>query len=181
MQAADFSSSFFVLFDLPVSFEVDLNALSARYREAQRAAHPDKFANAPEAERRLSVQMAARINEAYQVLKDPLSRGRYLLELQGIALDDADTTFDGAFLMEQMELRERLADVKNNADPAPSLRIITDDIAAHDKLLITQMASLLNEASAESLQQARNVSRKLQFFRRLNEEVEALEDELGDY
>ncbi len=182
MQVAGLSSNFFALFDLPVSFEVDLNALSARYREAQRAAHPDKFANnASEAERRLSVQMAARINEAYQVLKDPLSRGRYLLELHGVALDDADTAFDGAFLMEQMELRERLADVKNSADPVSQLRNIADDIAAHDKSLITQMADLLNEASAESLQQARDVSRKLQFFRRLNEEVDALEDELGEY
>ncbi len=181
MQAADLSSNFFVLFDLPVSFDIDLDALSARYREAQRAAHPDKFANAPEGERRLSVQMAARINEAYRALKDPLSRGRYLLELHGVALDDSDTAFDGAFLMEQMELRERLADVKNSADPVSQLRVIADNIAAHDTLLITQMASLLNEANAESLQQARNVSRKLQFFRRLNEEVEALEDELGDY
>ncbi|MCF6256983.1 MAG: Fe-S protein assembly co-chaperone HscB [Gammaproteobacteria bacterium] len=181
MHAADLSSNFFALFDLPVSFDIELDALSARYRDAQRAAHPDKFANAPEGERRLSVQMAARINEAYRVLKDPLSRGRYLLELHGVALDDSDTAFDGAFLMEQMELRERLADVKNSADSVSQLRIIADDIAAHDKSLITQMADLLNEASAESLQQARNVSRKLQFFRRLNEEVEALEDELGDY
>jgi len=181
MQAADLSSNFFALFDLPVSFDVDLDALSARYREAQRAAHPDKFANAPEIERRLSVQMAARINEAYRVLKDPLSRGRYLLELHGVALDDADTAFDDAFLMEQMELRERLADVKNSADPVSQLRIIADDIAAHDKSLIMQMAGLLNEASTESLQQARSVSRKLQFFRRLNEEVDTLEDELGDY
>jgi len=181
MQVAGLSSNFFALFDLPVSFDVDLNALSARYREAQRAAHPDKFANASETERRLSVQIAARINEAYRVLKDPLSRGRYLLELHGVALNDTDTAFDGAFLMEQMELRERLADVKNSADPVQQLRIIADDIIAHDKSLVTQLASLLSEASTESLQQARDVSRKLQFFRRLNEEVETLEDELGDY
>jgi len=181
MQAADLSSSFFALFDMPVSFDVDLDALSARYREAQRAAHPDKFASASEVERRLSVQMAARINEAYQVLKNPLSRGRYLLELQGVDLDDVDTTFDNAFLMEQMELRERLADVKNSTEPVRQLRIIADDVAVHDESLLTQMANLLNEASTESLQQARDVSRKLQFFQRLSEEIETLEDELADY
>ncbi len=181
MQTVDLSSNFFALFDLPVSFDVDLDALSVRYREAQRAVHPDKFANASEVERRLSVQMAARINEAYQILKDPLLRGRYLLELQGVAPDDADTSFDGAFLMEQMELRERLAEVKNSANPVQQLHVIASDIAVHDKLLITQMASLLSETSTKSLQQARDVSRKLQFFRRLNEEVETLEDELGDY
>jgi molecular chaperone HscB len=181
MQAADLSSSYFVLFDLPVSFDVDLGLLSERYREAQRAAHPDKFASAEDAERRLSVQVAARINEAYRVLKEPLSRGRYLLELQGVDLNDADTAFDGAFLMEQMELRERLAEVKNHAEPEQQLQAIADDIATHSQTLIAQMSTQLHEASAESLQQARDVTRKLQFFQRLNEEVETLEDELSDF
>jgi molecular chaperone HscB len=181
MQAADLSSSFFDLFDLPASFDVDLDVLSARYREAQRTAHPDKFANASEAERLLSVQIAARINEAYRVLKNPLSRGRYLLELQGVDLDDTDTAFDGAFLMEQMELRERLADVKNSAEPEAQLKKIADDIAAHDKVLVAQLGELLIKKNAESLRQARDVTRKLQFFRRLNEEIESLEDELSDY
>lgn len=181
MQAVDLSSSFFVLFDLPVSFEVDLNNLSAHFREAQRAAHPDRFANAPEAERRLSVQMAARINEAYRVLKDPLSRGRYLLELQGVDLDDTDTAFDSAFLMEQIELRESLADVKSSAEPDQQLQLIAKNIAVHSQSLIVQLAELLNEKDVDSLQQARDVTRKLQFFHRLNEKVESLEDELADY
>ena len=102
MQAADLSSSFFALFDLPVSFDVDLDELSARFREAQRAVHPDKFASASEAERRLSVQLATRLNEAYRTLKDPLLRGRYLLEQRGVDLDDQDTAFDNGFLMAQM-------------------------------------------------------------------------------
>jgi molecular chaperone HscB len=181
MQAADLSSSYFVLFDLPVSFDIDLGILSERYREAQRAAHPDKFASAADAERRLSVQVAARINEAYRTLKEPLSRGRYLLELQGVDLNDADTAFEGAFLMEQMELRERLAEVKNRAEPEQQLQAIADDIATHSQTLITEMAEQLREASAESLQQARDVTRKLQFFQRLGEEVEVLEDELSDF
>jgi molecular chaperone HscB len=181
MQAADLSSNFFVLFDLPVSFDVDLKALSERYREAQRAVHPDKFANASEAERRLSMQMAARVNEAQAVLKDPLARGRYLLELLGVDLNDSDTAFDGAFLMEQMELRERLEDVKASADPHQQLQLIAQDIGAHSKSLIDKMAELLQVADEASLQQARDVTRKLQFFRRLNEEVDSLEDELSDY
>jgi molecular chaperone HscB len=155
--------------------------LSARYREAQRAVHPDKFANGSEADRRLSVQLAARINEAYRVLKDPLSRGRYLLELQGVNLDDTDTAFDGEFLMEQMELRERLADVKSSTNPVQQLHAIADDITASGKALAEKLAKLLAEPDAESLQQARDVTRRMQFFQRLNEEVAALEDEFGDY
>ena len=84
MQSVDLSSSYFVLFGLPVSFDVDRKTLAERYRELQRTVHPDRFANAADSERRLSVQMAARVNEGFQTLKDPLARGRYMLELQGV-------------------------------------------------------------------------------------------------
>ena len=181
MQAVNLSGDFFVLFDLPVSFDVDLGVLAERYREAQRAVHPDKFANAPEAERRLSMQMAARVNEAHRVLKDPLSRGRYLLELRGVDLDDMDTKFDGAFLMEQMELRERLDEVKGSTDPHLQLQVIAQDIKTQSKSLMAQMAELLKATDVDSLQQARDATRKLQFFQRLNEEVDSLDDELSGF
>ncbi len=86
---------------------MDLGVLDSRYRELQRTVHPDRFASAGEAERRLSMQQATTINEGYQTLKDPLKRGRYLLELSGYNLgDEPHTTRDTAFLMQQMELRE---------------------------------------------------------------------------
>ncbi|MBL1278130.1 MAG: Fe-S protein assembly co-chaperone HscB [Ectothiorhodospiraceae bacterium] len=181
MQATDLSSNFFALFDLPVSFDIDLNALAECYRQAQRAVHPDKFANSSEAERRFSVQMAARVNEGYRILKDPLARARHMLEVLGVELDDMDTAFDGAFLMEQMELRERLADVKGSADPHQQLQTIAQNINAFGKTLTGQLAELLLAADVESLQQARVITRKLQFFRRLNEEVDALDDELSEF
>lgn len=147
----------------------------------QRAVHPDNYANAAELERRLSVQMAARINEGFHTLVDPLARGRYLLELQGIQLDDMNTAFDNTFLMEQMDLRERLGDVKSSTDPHQQLQKITGDIGTRSKELIENLASLFKEDNEEALEQARDLTRKLQFFRRLEEEADVLEDELADY
>lgn len=186
MQSVDLSSSYFVLFGLPVSFDIDRKTLAERYRELQRTVHPDRFANTADSERRLSVQMAARVNEGFQTLKDPLARGRYMLELQGVELDDMNTAFDGAFLMEQMELRERLGDVKDSADPHQQLQTIANEIASRTKELTENMASFLREAGlqmdkAEALQQAKDLTRKLQFFRRLEEEIDALDDELAGY
>jgi molecular chaperone HscB len=185
MQSADLSSSYFTLFDLPVSFDIDRKILAERYRTLQRTVHPDRFANAAESERRLSVQMAARINEGFQILKDPLARGRYLLELRGVELNDLDTAFDGTFLMEQMELRERLGDVKNTADPHQQLQKITSDIGARVKEITEEMAALFAEDSVENsaiaLEKVRDLTRKLQFFRRLEEEADALDDDLTDY
>ena len=181
MQAADLSSNFFALFDLPVSFDLDLNALADRYRQAQRAVHPDNFVNASEAERRFSVQMAARVNEGYRTLKDPLARARHMLEVMGIELNDMDTAFDGDFLMQQMDLRERLAKVKASVEPHQQLQTIVQDINAFAKSLSEEMAKFLQAVDNESLQQARIITRKLQFFRRLNEEVGALDDELSEF
>ena len=53
------------------------------YRDIQGQVHPDRFAHAGEAERRLSMQWATHANEAYQTLKNPLERAQYLLQLAG--------------------------------------------------------------------------------------------------
>ena len=35
---------YFELFDIPVSYNVDLNAINTRYLELQRVVHPDRYA-----------------------------------------------------------------------------------------------------------------------------------------
>jgi molecular chaperone HscB len=177
MQAADLSSTYYELFRLPVSYSVDTEVLAQRYRELQRAVHPDKFASAQDAERRLSVQLASRINEGFRVLKDPLSRARYLLELRGVEINDQDTALDGAFLMDQMELRERMDEAKDAADPLHQLQQLGQDIAAREQALIAELTAQFQADDEAALLRARDTMRKLQFFRRLEQEVTNLEDE----
>ena len=78
------TQNFFELFDIPVAFQIDSGLVAERYRKLQQALHPDRFANASDSERRLSVQRTAQVNEAFQTLKSPLLRARYLLQLKGI-------------------------------------------------------------------------------------------------
>jgi len=181
MPTTDLSSHYFDLFGLPVCYDVDPQVLAARYRELQRIVHPDKFAGGTDAERRSSVQMAARINEGFRVLKDPLDRARYLLELKGVALDDTSSAVDPAFLMEQMELREAMAEVRDSADPHRALQRVSEDIAARKRQITDNMARLLDEDDEASLQRAQDETRKLQFFRRLEEELDALDEELAGF
>ena len=178
MKTADLSTTYFELFGLPASFEVDREALAQRYRELQRAVHPDRFANAQDVERRLSVQLAARINEGFRTLKDPLARARYLLEIVGVAMDDQDTQLDGAFLMDQMELRERLEEAKVAADARQRLHALGRDMDEREQALLGELAALLQAPDQDALLRARTVTRKLQFFRRLADERAELEDEL---
>lgn len=109
----DFSSDHFSLFNLPPSFRLDTSVLDQRYREAQAQVHPDKYVQAGDAERRLSLQWATRVNEAYQTLKKPLSRAQYLLKIRNHPIDaENNAAMPSDFLMEQMEWREAVAEAR---------------------------------------------------------------------
>ena len=119
MHSADFQQDFFRLFNLPSRFQIDSTALEQSYRDLQAQVHPDKSSHLSEAERRLSMQWATRVNEGYQTLRNPLNRARYLLLLHGVVTqEESNTAMPVDFLMQQMEWREALEEskqAKNNA------------------------------------------------------------------
>ncbi len=173
---ADLGKNYFELFGLPRSFDIDSADLARRYRELQRQFHPDRFASAPEPERRLSMQLTAQINSALQTLKDPVARARYLLGLQGVDTgEDTDTSMDRSFLMEQMEWREALAETCSAPDRLARLETLRLQVEAG---LTTRSAALrvqFAENSEPALRQARNLVREMQFLQKLAHEVEELE------
>ena len=104
----------FQLFSLPPLFEINDANLTEAFLKLQAISHPDRFVSGTDSERRLSLQLATRINEAHQRLKHPLSRARYICELNGAAIDaETNTAMPSHFLVEQMEWREALDDVSS--------------------------------------------------------------------
>jgi len=179
--------NYFSLLGLPVSFTIDKQRLNSNYHELQRSVHPDKFANASDQQRRLSVQKAAQINDALQTLKNPTQRSIYLLSLYGIEPGD-NSSIDPAFLMAQMELRERLSQVNDKADPLAEL----DSLMAIVKSLLKQMTdsldgvftALIQEQNVQDqevlLKKATSETLKMQFLNRLQEECLNKEEDLTD-
>jgi len=108
---------YFDMFGLPARFSLDDEQLGRAYRDLQTVVHPDRFVNASDAERRVSMQQATQVNEAYQTLKDPVRRAVYLLRRQGIDPElDTNTAMPASFLMEQMEWREAIEAASGSAD-----------------------------------------------------------------
>lgn len=168
--------NYFALFQLPQQFELDLTQLDSQYRKLQGEVHPDKFVNASPAERMQSMQMATLANEAYQTLKHPTSRARYLLQLQGIATDEENNTAMPAdFLMAQMEWREAMDDARFSKDIA-ALDALLKDMRTQAKALQGQVA---NEIAAAPAQAALTV-RKLRFIDKVSEDVNQLIAQLED-
>jgi len=179
------SSNFFELFDLPVSYDVDLVKLQQQYMNLQKQLHPDRFANGSAQEKRLSMQHTSWINEAQTTLKDPVLRAAYLLKLKGVDVSlENETTMDAAFLIQQLEMRERLEHVRLNYkkaqdDPVSVLESITKEI----KNSTNEMKQGFAESyAAGQFDDAREWIRKLQFLKKAINEVNTLtayiEDEL---
>eukprot|EP00798_Chlamydomonas_sp_ICE-L_P011681 gene11682-34404_t len=89
-----------------MSFDLDAALLEKRYKALQWQLHPDKAVSRPSDERENSTQQAMMINNAYNVLKTPLTRANYILAQRGVKTDDESTISDPEFLMEVMEARE---------------------------------------------------------------------------
>lgn len=172
------AENYFALFELPQGFALDSSALEARWRQMAARVHPDRFATATPAERRVAMQWASTINEGYRVLKSPLLRARYLCEQAGFDLQtESNTRMDGAFLMRQMEWREALDDARASGDPDAFARLASEIHQAHIHM---------ESSVAELIDRERNFDvaaikiREWMFIDKLSAEVQSASHELAD-
>lgn len=146
----------------------------------QKQVHPDKFANSSDQEKRLSMQQTSWINEAQTTLKDPVLRATYLLKLKGADVNPGnETTMDAEFLMQQLEMRERLENIRNENDPLAVLDSISKELKSSTD---DMMKSFSQSYEDDKIDDAREWIRKLQFMQKAKKEINALtatiEDEL---
>lgn len=99
------------MFGLTPSYDVDLAALERAFYERSKAVHPDRMASASPAERVAALSRSRALNDAYQMLKKPVTRAEYLLARAGVTIGDNER-LDPTFLMEILELREELAEAR---------------------------------------------------------------------
>ncbi|OCZ90590.1 Fe-S protein assembly co-chaperone HscB [Achromobacter xylosoxidans] len=142
----------FSLFGLPARFDLDAQALESAWRTVAAQVHPDRFATAGPAERRVAMQWAARANEAYRQLRDPLLRARYLCEQAGVDLQtESNTSMDTAFLMQQMTWREMMDDARNDAGVLAELRTELEDARQQMRVALTRLLDEQRDYAAAGL------------------------------
>ncbi len=172
------SQNYFELFDLDTGFVLDRAELDTVFRERQKEYHPDRFAHKSDAEQRQAVQNSTHLNTAYETLKSPLLRAQYLLTLQGVLTgEESRKQLPMDFLMQQMELRETLAEAPDTADPFATLEALESKASALEKSCFDHFESAYAEGDLESAEES---IRKLQFLNKLLSEIEAMEDRLDE-
>ncbi len=159
---------YFSLFGLPERYELELPKLEAAYRSVQAQVHPDRFAHRPEAERRVAMQWATLANEAFNTLRHPLARARYLLSRRGVEIDaERNTAMSPAFLMQQMEWREAVDEARGDAD---GLARLAHDLERDERVMLTDLHKALDEEA--DLKQASELVRRLMFMEKLRREID---------
>jgi molecular chaperone HscB len=83
---------YFTFFGLPRKLSLDVLSLEKDFYEMSRKLHPDLNARAGNQEQEWSLQQSSLLNDAYRTLKDPIKRTEYLLQLEGVELEEQSKT-----------------------------------------------------------------------------------------
>ena len=152
------TQNFFETFNLPVLFNIDIDMLNHQYRTLQKTIHPDRFVNATDAEKKQSLQKSTQINDAYQVLKDPIKRASHIISLHQVLKENA---LPPDFLMKQMEWEEEFETIND----LEQVQLFSDKIDGERKMLMDLLAMDLDKK--KDWESATSIIGKLKFITNL--------------
>jgi molecular chaperone HscB len=125
----------FAFLGLPRRLRIDLNDLEERFLRLSRIFHPDFFQDSADQEREISLVNAARLNKAYNTLKDPTQRAAYILELELGAQHKHTKAIPQDLAFEIMELQDALAEYADQGGAAKSTSAAARELQRlHDTL-----------------------------------------------
>lgn len=151
------STDYFALFGLPRQLALDGKLLEKQFYRLSRKLHPDLYAQASEEKRQWSLEKTSMLNDAYRTLRDPIARTEYLLEIEGIRLDEQSRDATDAaratgaakqqivppdMLEEVFELNMQLEEARQAAASNSQDAELVANLDAAEKNFTTQMAAL---------------------------------------
>ena len=122
---------------LPRRFLLDEAEIERQYLARSRALHPDFHQLGSSGEQSASLEMTARLNEAYTVLRDPFRRAEYLLALEGGPTAGEQKEMPAEFLEEILELRMAIAEL----DDAAAKTAMEQKLKARRSAMLAEVAS----------------------------------------
>lgn len=159
----------FQLLGVPRKFRVDQKALDEGYRRVELQVHPDRFASATPAMKRVAEQWSQRANEALSTLSDPLNRAIYLCESAGFPVNaENNTRMPVDFLMQQMEWREKFEAGKKSPEALAKLASVVQE---EKTALVDRLAALLDDE--QSPEKAVPEVRRLMFVDKMARDIAA--------
>jgi molecular chaperone HscB len=125
---------YFALFEMPRKLWIEMGGLEKKFLQLCWKLHPDNFVNATERERELSLEKSSQLNDAYRVLRDPVSRVEYLLGIEGMRKEGEHKQQAPPELLEEVfELNESLDELREAKSSGGDLAALKSRLEAAQK------------------------------------------------
>mmetsp|Transcript_12657 Transcript_12657/g.18646 ORF Transcript_12657/g.18646 Transcript_12657/m.18646 type:complete len:261 (-) Transcript_12657:60-842(-) len=159
------ATNYFEILKCPVHFDLDMKFLESNFWALQKKLHPDLFSHKSQEEQEFSAMNSSMVNNAYQTLRDPVERVKYLLGLYGMDVlsETSNEHVDGAFLMEVMEARESIEDAGKDS--------IEEVIRENKDKIVICLGTIKSLFDQHDLTGMAQEAVKLQYFTRIHAEA----------
>jgi molecular chaperone HscB len=125
---------YFALFDLPRKLWIEMSGLEQKFLQLSWKLHPDNFVNAPVEEQERSLKRSSEVNDAYRVLRDPVARVEYLLEIEGARKEGEHKQQAPPELLEEVfELNESLDELREAKESGADLAVLKSRLESAEK------------------------------------------------
>jgi molecular chaperone HscB len=159
------------------AFGLDLAALEQRHRDLSRTLHPDRHAASGAAERRMALGRAIEVNEAFRHLKDPIRRAEALLTRRGVQSGEGkEPPASPALLMDVMERREALAEIRLSKDEVALARLIAE-VEREERRVQSDLGRQFSDTATDSAEIVKKLG-ELRYYRRFLDEAGVIADDL---
>ena len=114
--------NYFEIFGFPIQLKVDKAELPKRFFALSKKFHPDFYANSTPSERNRALEITADLNKAFKIFQNPDDTIKYVLQLKGLLEEEEKYQLPPDFLMEVLEINEKLMDAEDDSELKLNLR-----------------------------------------------------------
>jgi molecular chaperone HscB len=140
---------YFALFEMPRQLWIDRSSLEQKFLQLSWKLHPDKFVNASEQERELSLRRSSELNDAYRTLREPVARVEYLLAIEGERKEGEKKQQAPPELLEEVfELNESLDELREAKASGEDLAELKARLEAAEKSFQEKLGEVDGELQA---------------------------------
>ena len=163
-----YTMNYFDLFGIPITLKVDKSILAKKYFELQRQFHPDFYTQSDESEQQAALEKSAQINKGLKVLQQQDATIQYVLKLRGLVSEDEKYSLPPDFLMEMMELNEKLEE-----EDSQSLK---KEVSLFENSLLEQVEDIIenydnDSISIEKLEKLKEYYFKKKYLQRILDKI----------
>jgi molecular chaperone HscB len=167
--------NYFEFYDIPEAFELDAAALKKKFYALSKQYHPDFYANEDETKQQEILEISTINNKAYQTLSDPNKRLEYILKQHDLVNEGAKPQLPADFLMEMMDLNERLMEV-DDAEQLANIRAealaVEDDLNVQLQALTVDYQTLNDTAKESRLNSIADIYYRQKYLLRIKESLD---------